>query len=269
MNFEDRIFKNFKSRAKQAFKHHKCEHLIPKSDHDQEYEKILGCDRFQFAKFLKSKFKDGMSESNYGIDGWHIDHIFPLARATKDNLIFWLHYLNTQPLWKKHNQDKCDFIFDLNEICLVEKNICESKQMVYIDTIDPIQVCKFSRPYLKELKYKGQITDDQIDKIKNLHRDSLKTKNKKLLKSEKQKIQEEKRQKRIDVYNKKENNQKNDFAKLQLMYNELNQKYLNLQKENEELKNKLYKTKQSKLQLQKIENTNPEDIKMFEELFKK
>jgi hypothetical protein len=178
MNFEDRIFKNFKLRAKDAFKYHKCEHLIPKTDHDQEYEKILGCDRFTYVQYLKSKFKDGMAEFNYGIEGWHIDHIFPLARATPDNLIFWLHYLNTQPLWKKQNEDKCDYIFDLNEVRLVQKIICEAKQIVYTDTIDPIQVCKFSRPYLKQLKRKGQITDHEIEIIKENHKNNIKTKKK-------------------------------------------------------------------------------------------
>lgn len=262
MNFEDRIFRNFKRRAKQAFKYHKCEHLIPKTDHDQEYEKILGCDRFAYVKYLISKFDKGMTKTNYGLEGWHIDHIFPLARATENNLIFWLHHLNTQPLWKKQNEDKCDFIFNLDEVRLVQKNICEAKNVNYIDTIDPTKVLKFSRPYLKELKHKGQITDDQISKIKQNHRNSLKNKNK----SEKQK---EREQKRIVFYEEKEPEEKIDFNLLKSMYDELTQKYLILQKENERLKSKLNKQKECTLQLPKIDNTNPEDIKMFEELFKK
>ena len=59
-----------------------------------------------------------------------------------------------------------------------------------------------------------------------------------------------------------------DMVTLYEMYDELNEKYLILQKENEQLKNKLHKPKECYLNLPKIENTNLEDIKMFEELFK-
>jgi hypothetical protein len=168
MNFEERIFKNFKLRAKDAFKFHQRGNSIPKSD--EEWQILLGCDPATFAKHLKSKFKDGMDEINYGVEGWHIDHIFPLARAKSDNLNFWLHYLNTQPLWKKDNLDKCDFIFDLDEVRQLEKIICEAKSIEYINTID-ISVLKYSRPMLSELKQKGQIDDADIFLLKEKNRE--------------------------------------------------------------------------------------------------
>lgn len=170
MNFEDRIFLNFKIRAKDAFKYHKCEHLIPNDD--KEYEEILGCDRFAYVKYLKTKFKDGMNESNYGIEGWHIDHIFPLSRSKPEELKFWLHHLNTQPLFKQQNYDKCDFIFDLNEIRQVQKNICEAKSIDYVDTIDVISVVKYSKKPLRELFSKKQISESDISKIRANHRNS-------------------------------------------------------------------------------------------------
>jgi len=167
MNFEERIFKNFKLRAKDAFKFHKLENFIPKTD--KEWEHILGCDSSTYAKYLKQKFKDGMCEDNYGPDGWHIDHIFPLAKANPSKLEFWLHYLNTQPLWKKANMDKGVFIFDLVEVRQIEKIICEAKSIEYIDTID-IDVLQYSRPMLRELKQKGQIDDADIFLLKQKNR---------------------------------------------------------------------------------------------------
>lgn len=169
MDFENKIFKNFKSRAKDAFKFHRRENSIPKTD--KEWETILGCDRLTYVEYLKQKFKDGMYEGNYGIEGWHIDHIFPLARAKPEKLEFWLHYLNTQPLWKQENTDKADFIFDLNQVRQIEKTICEVKSIDYIDTIG-IDTLKYSKGYLTELKVKGQISDSDISKIKNNHRNS-------------------------------------------------------------------------------------------------
>lgn len=65
----------------------------------------LGCDLFEFKKYLKSKFKRGMTWENYG-SKWHIDHIKPLSSfdlTDRKQLLECCHYLNTQPLWKKEN----------------------------------------------------------------------------------------------------------------------------------------------------------------------
>jgi hypothetical protein len=48
-----------------------------------------------------------MSWYNYRYNGWHIDHIIPLATAkTLDDLILLSHYTNLQPLWSKDNFKK-------------------------------------------------------------------------------------------------------------------------------------------------------------------
>ena len=40
-------------------------------------------------------------------NGWHIDHIIPLASAkTRKELIKLFHYSNLQPLWEEENRKK-------------------------------------------------------------------------------------------------------------------------------------------------------------------
>jgi len=74
-------------------------------------EKILGCSYQEFIFYLENKFTDGMSWGNYGLYGWHIDHITPLSSATDESSLERLcHYTNLQPLWAKDNLSKGDKI---------------------------------------------------------------------------------------------------------------------------------------------------------------
>ena len=40
---------------------------------------LLGCSIIFLIEYLESQFKEGMSWENYGVKGWHIDHIKPCA----------------------------------------------------------------------------------------------------------------------------------------------------------------------------------------------
>ena len=46
---------------------------------------IIGCSISHLRTHLESKFKKGMNWENYGLYGWHIDHIIPLDSG-KENL---------------------------------------------------------------------------------------------------------------------------------------------------------------------------------------
>lgn len=70
---------------------------------------MIGCSIDFLKAHLESKFKDGMSWDNYGVDGWHVDHIIPcvafdLSKAEEQYKCF--NYTNLQPLWGSDNCSK-------------------------------------------------------------------------------------------------------------------------------------------------------------------
>jgi hypothetical protein len=78
---------------------------------------LLGCSIQSFKIYLESRFDVGMSWSNYGRGGWHIDHIIPcalfdLSRSEHQKRCF--HFSNLQPLWESENCKKGD---KLSEEC--------------------------------------------------------------------------------------------------------------------------------------------------------
>ena len=74
---------------------------------------LLGCTIKELKKHLESMFDDNMSWDNYGLYGWHIDHIKPCASfdlSIEDEQRKCFHYTNLQPLWAKDNLKKKDKI---------------------------------------------------------------------------------------------------------------------------------------------------------------
>jgi len=70
---------------------------------------LLGCDMPFFMKHIESLFQDGMTWSNYGFNGWHLDHKIPcdafdLSKPEEQGKCF--HYTNIQPLWGVDNLRK-------------------------------------------------------------------------------------------------------------------------------------------------------------------
>jgi hypothetical protein len=71
--------------------------------------KDLGCTVAELKKYLENKFIEGMTWDNWGIHGWHIDHIKPLASFDLTNpqqLCEAVHHTNLQPLWAVDNWKK-------------------------------------------------------------------------------------------------------------------------------------------------------------------
>jgi hypothetical protein len=69
----------------------------------------LGCTIPEFIVYIESKFRPGMTWENYGVHGWHYDHITPLSwfdLTNREQCLTAFHYTNYQPLWAKDNQCK-------------------------------------------------------------------------------------------------------------------------------------------------------------------
>ena len=79
-----------------------------KSDHTTT---LLGCTPDCAKAHVESQFSKGMSWDNYGVHGWHIDHIIPCARfdlTDPEQQRKCFHYTNLQPLWAIENIKKGD-----------------------------------------------------------------------------------------------------------------------------------------------------------------
>lgn len=72
---------------------------------------VFGCSCEEMIAHIENQFTQGMSWDNYGLHGWHIDHINPLSKSTDMNdLLQRAHYTNLQPLWAKDNIRKSNNI---------------------------------------------------------------------------------------------------------------------------------------------------------------
>lgn len=70
---------------------------------------LVGCNVEELKKYIESKFLPGMTWENYGLYGWHIDHIKPLSKfnlSDPKELSLACHYTNLQPLWAADNLKK-------------------------------------------------------------------------------------------------------------------------------------------------------------------
>ncbi len=95
-----KLSRNLRSRLHSALKNnHKSGSAI----------RDLGCSIEELKQHLKSKFQPGMTWSNYGLHGWHIDHIQPLSSFNLGNIKEFkkaCHHNNLQPMWAKDNLSK-------------------------------------------------------------------------------------------------------------------------------------------------------------------
>lgn len=78
-------------------------------------EKLLGCSFEDFVIYLESKWETGMTWQNYGVHGWHVDHIMPcaifdLSKPEHQKRCF--HFSNLQPLWAAENISKNAKVLD-------------------------------------------------------------------------------------------------------------------------------------------------------------
>lgn len=71
--------------------------------------KLVGCSIKELRSHLERQFLPGMTWSNYGFTGWHIDHIKPCADfdlSDPNQQAICFHWSNLQPLWALDNLKK-------------------------------------------------------------------------------------------------------------------------------------------------------------------
>lgn len=72
---------------------------------------LIGCTPDQLRAHLEAQFEPGMTWDNYGVFGWHVDHIvscWRFDRSDPDWQRKCFHYTNLQPLWREDNMTKRD-----------------------------------------------------------------------------------------------------------------------------------------------------------------
>lgn len=70
---------------------------------------LLGCSYSELRAHLESQFTEGMNWSNYGRDGWEVDHIAPVSSFDLTDPAQQRecqHYTNLRPLWHADNKRK-------------------------------------------------------------------------------------------------------------------------------------------------------------------
>ena len=74
-----------------------------------------GCSMDFLVNYLEQRFQPGMTWDNYGLYGWHIDHIKPCASfdlTKKSEQKKCCHYTNLQPMWAEDNIKKSDMTLE-------------------------------------------------------------------------------------------------------------------------------------------------------------
>lgn len=78
--------------------------MLTSGDNKKSFYKLIGCDAETLIKHIFSHFEPGMSISNYGKNGWAIDHLIPLSWArTREEMFKLCHYTNLAPKWSADN----------------------------------------------------------------------------------------------------------------------------------------------------------------------
>jgi hypothetical protein len=77
---------------------------------------LLGCTITEAREHIERQFKPGMTWDNWGVFGWHLDHIIPISSfdfTKKEDQYRCFHYTNLQPLWWLDNVMKADKIVEM------------------------------------------------------------------------------------------------------------------------------------------------------------
>jgi hypothetical protein len=99
--------------------------------------KELGCSIEFLVAHIESQFEPGMTWENWGLHGWHLEHIYPLAKADLSDpyeFAIVVNWRNLKPMWGKENIAKKDRVtrenirhFKFIEQCLIRDGAISKK----------------------------------------------------------------------------------------------------------------------------------------------
>ncbi len=72
-----------------------------------------GCSPKEMVRHIESQFTDGMNWGNYGVFGWHLDHIIPCSRfdlSKEEHCSVCFNWRNIRPLWGEKNYMRQDML---------------------------------------------------------------------------------------------------------------------------------------------------------------
>jgi hypothetical protein len=87
----------------------RCLHRLGRQERGVRTALVLGYTREQLRAHLEAQFSEGMTWFNYGNGGWHVDHIYPVARFVKAGITdprIVNALANLRPIWAKENHRK-------------------------------------------------------------------------------------------------------------------------------------------------------------------
>jgi hypothetical protein len=89
-------------------------------------EEMIGCTTEFLMKHIESQFELNMTWENWGLHGWHIDHIYPLSKfnlTDREQLLQACNYRNLKPMWATENRKKhAKIVVSLEDVMNKEYN---------------------------------------------------------------------------------------------------------------------------------------------------
>jgi hypothetical protein len=73
--------------------------------------RFVGCSLDELVVHIESQFAEGMTWQNFGRNGWHVDHIFPVGQADLSDpaqVRAAFNWRNCRPVWEADNLKKSD-----------------------------------------------------------------------------------------------------------------------------------------------------------------
>lgn len=92
----------------------------------------MGCTPKEMVAHVERQFTKGMSWENYGVFGWHLDHIIPCQRfdlTKEDHCRVCFNWRNIRPLWGEHNWNRQEML-TLDEALQIDPVLVEMAKEV-------------------------------------------------------------------------------------------------------------------------------------------